>query len=362
MAMRVYNFNPGPAALPLPALEKVRDEFLSFRGTGMSIVEVSHRSAEFGALLEETDAGLRALLGIPDAYAILYLGGGASLQFSMAPINLLGRGRVADYIETGEWSSKAIKEAAKVGRVNVAASTKAEKFRRIPRPEELRLTPGAAYVHLTSNNTIYGTQWRRFPEAGSVPLVADMSSDILSRPFDVEPFGLIYAGAQKNLGPAGVTVVIVRRDLVGKAPEGTPTMLDYKTHVEGNSLFNTPPCFAIYMIKLVLDWVRDQGGLEAVAARNERKARLLYDAIDGSGGFFAGTCDRDSRSRMNVTFVLARSELSEAFAREANAAGLKGLKGYRSVGGFRASLYNAVGMEAVEALVALMEKFRKKNA
>ncbi|HAK95461.1 MAG TPA: 3-phosphoserine/phosphohydroxythreonine transaminase [Planctomycetes bacterium] len=362
MTTRVYNFNPGPAALPLSAIEKARDELLSFRGTGMSIMEVSHRSAEFGALLKETDAGLRGLLAIPDDYAILYLGGGASLQFSMAPINLLGPGQTADYVETGEWSSKAIKEARKVGRVNVAASTKEEKFRRIPRPEELKLTPGAAYVHITSNNTIFGTQWQRFPDAGSVPLVADMSSDILSRPFDVKPFGLIYAGAQKNLGPAGVTVVIVRRDLVGKAPENTPTMLNYKTHLDGNSLFNTPPCFAIYMIKLVLDWVQEQGGLAAVAARNEKKARLLYDAIDNSNGFYRGTCDKDSRSRMNVTFVLGREELSEAFAKESSAASLKGLKGHRSVGGFRASIYNAVGMDAVEALVAMMEKFRKRNS
>jgi phosphoserine aminotransferase len=362
MTKRVCNFNPGPAALPLPALEKARDEFLSFRGTGMSILEVSHRSKEFESVLKETDQGLRNLLGIPEEYAILFLGGGASLQFFMVPLNLLPRDQVADYVDTGTWASRAIAEAQKIGRVNVAASTKAESYVRIPRHEEIRFTPNAVYVHITSNNTIYGTQWAEFPKTGGAPLVADMSSDILSRPFDVEPFCCIYAGAQKNLGPAGVTMVIVRRDVVGKAPPNTATMLNYATHMEHTSLYNTPPVFGIYIMNLVLQWTMEQGGVEAVARRNQEKAQLLYDAIDESEGFYRGTAKRESRSLMNVTFRLRTEELEKALLGEADKEGLKGLKGHRSVGGLRASLYNAVELEAVERLVDVMRRFQESRA
>ena len=362
MTDRIWNFNPGPAALPTAVLEKARDELLSFRNSGMSIAETSHRSPEFSAVMTECESALRELLGIGDEYAVLFLQGGANLQFYMVPLNLLPPDGVADYIDTGTWSSKAIAEAKKVGRVAIAASTKEEGYRRVPRQEELTLSSGAAYVHVTSNNTIYGTQWARFPETGGVPLVADMSSDILSRPLDMARFGLLYAGAQKNLGPAGVTVVIVRRDLVGAAPPGTAAMLDYAIHMEKGSLYNTPPCLAIYFMNLVLQWVREQGGVEAIEHRNEQKANLLYDAIDSSGGFLRGTADRDSRSRMNVTFRLPSEELEKALIAEASAEGLKGLKGHRSVGGLRASIYNAVELEGVERLVDLLERFQKRKA
>ena len=362
MSKRAHVFNPGPSALPLSVLAKAQEELLDFGGTGMSIMEMSHRAPEFAAVLKDVDARFREILGLSDAWAILFLGGGASLQFYMAPLNLLGAGQTADYVDTGSWSSKAIKEAKLVGAVNVAASTKSENYCRIPRREELRLTPGAAYVHVTSNNTIFGTQWQSFPDTGEVPIVADMSSDILSRPLRVEPFGLIYAGAQKNLGPAGVTVVLIRRSLAGRAPAGTPTMLNYATHVEQNSLFNTPPVFGIYMVKLVVDWVAEQGGLARVAAANERKAAVLYQAIDASEGFYKGTAQEASRSRMNVTFVLGRDDLTAAFLKEAGARGLKGLKGHRSVGGCRASIYNAVSLESVEALIAFMREFQERNA
>jgi len=361
MNERVWNFNPGPAALPLPVLEKVRDELLSFRGSGMSILETSHRSSEFQSVIRDAEASLRDLMGISDDYTVLFLAGGANLQFHMVPLNLLEEDKVADYVDTGTWAGRAIAEARKVGSVNVAASTKEEGYRRVPRQEELNLTPHAAYLHITTNNTIFGTQWTDFPVTRGTPLVGDMSSDILSRPIDITPFGLIYAGAQKNLGPAGVTLVIVRRDLVGNAPPDTPAMLDYAVHMAKGSLYNTPPCFAVYIVGLVLQWVRDQGGLEAMARRNLEKAEMLYAVIDESEGFYQGTARRDSRSLMNVTFRLRDRDLEPELLAEAERAGLRGLKGHRSVGGLRASLYNAVEPEAVERLVDLLKKFQERN-
>jgi phosphoserine aminotransferase len=361
MSERVWNFNPGPAALPLPVLETVRDELLSYGGTGMSIMESSHRSPQFDGIIKEAEQRLRDLMGLGDEFAVLFLQGGANLQFHMVPLNLLPEDGVADYVDTGTWASRAIGEARKAGTVNVAASTEPDHYARVPRREELKLTPNAAYLHITTNNTIFGTQWASFPVARGTPLVADMSSDVLSRPVDFSQFGLAYAGAQKNLGPAGVTVVIVRRDLVGNAPTTAPAMLDYATHMAKGSLYNTPPCFAIYVMNLVLAWVQDQGGLSAIARRNQEKAQLLYETIDASEGFYRGTVQRESRSVMNVTFRLASEELEKAILQEAGAAGLKGLKGHRSVGGLRASLYNAVPLEAVERLVAFMRRFQERE-
>ncbi len=361
MTDRAYNFNPGPAALPLEALQRAQKELLSYNNTGISILETSHRSPEFSAVMEQLDAQFRKLFAIPDSFAVLFVQGGANLQFSMVPQNLLPEGAAADYIDTGSWSVKAIAEAERVGNVNVAASGKEKSYTAIPPQDALKLTPDAAYVHLTSNNTIAGTQWSGFPQTGDVPLVADMSSDIFSRPIDFSRFAAVYAGAQKNLGPAGVTVVIIRKDLVGSAPESTPVMLNYKTYVAKNSLYNTPPVFSIYMVKLVMDWAEARGGLSAIEKENRNKADLLYNAIDASGGYFRGTAEKSSRSLMNVTFRLPGEDLEAAFLKTAAAAGLLGLKGHRSVGGIRASIYNAVPMKAVEALVDCMEKFRKSN-
>lgn len=358
---RAYNFNPGPATLPLPALEEAAREFVDYRGLGLSILEMSHRSAEFGEVIAGADAGIRRVLGVPDGYSVLFLQGGASLQFAMVPMNLLVDGAVADYVDTGSWSTRAIAEARKIGRVNVAASTREEGYGRIPRPDELALTPGAAYVHITSNNTIFGTQWAAYPDAAGAPLVADMSSDFLSRPIDLRPFGIIYAGAQKNAGPAGVTIVIVRDELVGRAPTSLPTLLTYRTHIEKKSLFNTPPCFAIYVVGLVIRWIEDLGGLAALGERNARKARLLYEKIDGTD-FYRGTADPGSRSRMNVTFRIADPDLEAPFIEEAAERGLIGLKGHRSVGGLRASIYNAMPPEGVERLAAFMDAFERRHA
>jgi len=358
---RVHNFNPGPAALPLPVLEEVRESFLDFRGTGMSIVEVSHRSKEFEAVLNEAIARIRRLLGLDARHHVIFVQGGASLQFAMVPLNLLPGGSSADYVNTGTWATNAIREARLLGKtVRVAASSEDREFTYIP--AKIDLDPQAAYLHLTSNNTIRGTQWARFPETGAVPLVADMSSDILSRPIPASRFGLIYAGAQKNLGPAGVTVVIVREDLLGRAPETLPTMLRYTTYTAKNSLYNTPPCFAIYIVERVLAWLEETvGGLEAMAAINRRKAETIYAVIDASGGFYRGTAEPTSRSQMNVTFRLADAAREARFLEEAARAGLVGLKGHRSVGGCRASLYNAVSPEAVETLASFMRDFAKKN-
>jgi len=357
---RIYNFNPGPAALPLPVLEEIQAGFLDFKGSGMSITEVSHRSKWFDDVINDAIARLRRLLQLGDRYRVLFLQGGASMQFCMAPMNLLPEGASADYVDTGTWSTKAVKEARTLGKtVNVAGSSEDKNYSYIP--GNLTLDPDAAYVHITSNNTIKGTQWQRFPETGGVPLVADMSSDIMSRPLDVAPFGLIYAGAQKNIGPAGVCLVIIRDDMLARVPDTLPSMLKYTTFASKNSMFNTPPCFTIYAIQLVLKWLEETiGGLPAMEALNQKKAALLYDLLDGSG-FYRGTAAAESRSLMNVTFRLPSEKLEVRFVAEALENGLGGLKGHRSVGGCRASIYNAVSLQAVEALAAFMEDFARRN-
>jgi len=357
---RIFNFNPGPAALPLPVLEEIQAGFLDFKGSGMSITEVSHRSHWFDDVINDTIVRMRRLLQLDERYQVLFLQGGASLQFCMIPMNLLPEGASADYVDTGTWSSKAIKEARLLGKsVNVAASSEDKNYSYIPR--DLTLDDKAAYVHITSNNTIKGTQWQAFPDSGNVPLVADMSSDILSRPFDTAPFGLIYAGAQKNIGPAGVCLVIIRDDMLARVPESLPSMLKYTTFAAKNSMYNTPPCFAIYTIQLVLKWLEETvGGLAAMAALNQKKADLLYGLMDGSD-FYRGTAETASRSLMNVTFRLPSEDLEKRFVAEALENGLGGLKGHRSVGGCRASLYNAVSLQAVEALVDFMATFARRN-
>ncbi|MGH9804869.1 MAG: 3-phosphoserine/phosphohydroxythreonine transaminase, partial [Candidatus Acidiferrales bacterium] len=332
-AERVFNFNPGPAALPLSVLEEVQRDLLALPGAGMSILEISHRAKEFDAILEGAEADLRGLLGLPENYKVIFLGGGASLQFTMVAMNFLPRDGSADYIVSGHWAQAAVKEAKKLGKVNIAASTEAESFVRVPRQEELKLDPKAAYVHFTSNNTIYGTEAPAEPEVGAVPLVCDASSNFLSRVIDPKKYALIYAGAQKNAGPAGVTIVIIRDDMLAKAPAGLPAMLDYKLQAEKKSVYNTPPVFAIYVVHLVLKWMRSLGGLAAIERMNREKAELLYAAIDSSGGFYRGTAEKWCRSRMNVTFRLASEELEEKFVKEAKAAKLAGLKGHRTVGG-----------------------------
>ncbi len=359
MSARVFNFNPGPAVLPLPALERARDELLDFAGTGMSILETSHRSKEYEAVHQEAKALIKELLALPDDYHVIFLGGGASLQFAMVPMNLLGEGKSADYVITGSWSKLALKEAKILGTPRVAATSEPDRFTYIP--TELDLDPNAVYVHITSNNTIYGTQYHRFPDTGGVPIVADMSSDIMWRPFDVRPFGLIYAGAQKNMGPAGVTVIIIRDDMLKKCKPGLPTMLSYVTHVEKDSLHNTCPVFAIYMVRNVLAWVKEQGGLAAMEKRNREKGDLLYAAVDADPDFFRAPVRKDSRSYMNAVFRLPSEELEAAFIAEAKKRGMVGLKGHRSVGGIRVSMYNALPLEAVQTLVNFMEDFRKTH-
>jgi phosphoserine aminotransferase len=347
--------------LPEPVLESTSKAVLNFANTGMSIMEVSHRAKEFDALLEDTEKRMHKLMEIPDTYKVLFLQGGATLQFSMVPINLLPAGKVADYIDTGYFASRAIKEAKLIGKVNVVASTKDSNYTRLPTQGELKLTPDAAYCHITSNNTIYGTQWQTFPNTGEVPLVSDMSSDIMSRKIDVTRFGIIYAGAQKNLGPAGVTCVIIRKDLVGYAPVTTPTMLDYKVHAENNSCYNTCPVTAIFVVHEVLKWAEEQGGVSKIEATNVEKAKLIYDIID-SGNFYRGHADKASRSKMNLTFRLPSEALEEKFASEASKKGLKGLKGHRSVGGIRASMYNALPLAGAQKLAEFMKEFQKNNS
>jgi phosphoserine aminotransferase len=360
---RIHNFSAGPAVLPVTVLEQIQREMLALPGIGMSILEVSHRSTIFEAILRQADADIRTLATVPENYKLLFLQGGASLQFSMVPMNLLGAGQAADYIDTGSWADKAVKEARKVGAVNIAATTKADNYSRIPRQSELALTPGAAYVHMTANNTIEGTEFKRLPEVGDVPLVSDTSSDMFSRPIDVARHGLIYAGAQKNMGPAGVTLVIIREDLLQRSVEkkaGLPTMLNYAVHAENTSLYNTPPAFAIYALGLVIRWLLDRGGLPAIGAVNERKAAKLYGEIDRTG-FYRGTAEKESRSLMNVTFRLATEELEKMFVKESTAAGLDGLKGHRAVGGMRASIYNAFPEEGIDTLVAFMRHFEQTH-
>jgi len=357
---RVYNFSSGPAVLPVSVLEQIQRDLVALPGVGMSILEVSHRSAIFEQVIAKAEADLRELAGIPANYKVLFLQGGASLQFSMVPLNLLTEGKAADYIITGTWTDKAAKEAKKVGNVNIAATSAADNFSRIPAAAEWKLTPDAAYVHITSNNTIEGTQWHQVPDVGSAPLVSDASSDILSRPIDVTKYGLIYAGAQKNLGPAGATIVIIRDDLLQRSSKSLHTMLNYAIHAENGSLYNTPPVFAIYGVGLVLQWLRAQGGLDAIARTNQRKASKLYAEIDRTG-FYRPTAKTADRSLMNVTFRLPSETLEKQFVKESTAAGFDGLKGHRSVGGMRASIYNAFPEEGIDSLVEFMREFERKN-
>ena len=357
---RVYNFSAGPAMLPEPVLAQARDEMLDWQGSGMCVAEMSHRGKEFMSIAAQAEADLRELLQIPANYKVLFLQGGASSQFAMIPMNLLREGGSADYINTGSWSKKAIAEARRYGTVNVVASTEADKFTRAPAQDELKLTAGAAYVHYTPNETIEGVEFPYVPETNGVPLVADMSSTLLSRPIDVSRFGLIYAGAQKNIGPAGLTIVIVREDLIGQTLPGTPTMFDYKIHADNESMYYTPPTYAWYQAGLVFKWLKDMGGLEAMAAVNARKAKKLYDTIDASS-FYQNPVDPPARSWMNVPFTLANAELDDTFIKEAKAQGLTTLKGHRSVGGMRASIYNAMPEAGVDALVAFMQDFERRQ-
>jgi phosphoserine aminotransferase len=360
MTDRILNFSSGPAVLPVPVLEQVQRDLLALPGVGMSVMEISHRSATFEAIIGRAEADIRALAGVPDDYRILFLQGGASLQFSMVPMNLLTEGRRADYLMTGTWADKAAREARRVGTVHETGSTAADGYRRIPTDAECELTPDAAYVHMTSNNTIEGTEWHRLPVVGDVPLVSDASSDIFSRPIDISRYGLVYAGAQKNLGPSGVTLVIVREDLLARSSPSLHTMLSYAVQAENGSLYNTPPAFGVYVLGLVVRWLLDLGGLPAIAAVNARKAGALYAELDRTG-FWRPTAETASRSLMNVTFRLATEELEKAFVKESTAAGFDGLKGHRSVGGMRASIYNAFPESGVDRLVEFMRDFERRN-
>lgn len=358
---RVHNFNAGPGALPLSVLERIREELLDWRGSGMSVMEMSHRSPEFESIIAAAEAGLRKHLVIPVEYAVLFLQGGGSMQFTMAPMNLCLPGKPVDLIHTGTWTAKALGELKKGVLHNIAASTEAEKFIRLPRKDEIKFSPDASYVHMCTNNTIEGTQWTEMPETGGAPLVADMSSDIASRAIDVKKFGLIFAGAQKNLGPSGVTVVIVRKDLAERADKNLPTLLQYRTHIKEKSLYHTPPTFAVYIVGLVMEWIDAEGGIAAVEKRNNAKAKLLYDTLEASHGFYRCPVENSSRSKMNVVFRVAGGDeaVEKQFGKEAAAAGLVGTPGHRSVGGMRVSLYNAVTLEAVEALTSFMREFQR---
>jgi phosphoserine aminotransferase len=359
---RAFNFNGGPATLPLPVLERIREELFDYRGTGMSVMEMTHRSTEFEEILTRAERNLRSLMEIPEDYAVIFLQGGGSLQFAMVPMNLYIPGKPVDVLHTGMWTAKAIAELEKGTPYRLSASTEAEKFRRVPRKEEIVLAPDASYVYMASNNTIEGTQWNAFPRTGDVPLVADMSSDILSRRIDVRDFGLIFAGAQKNLGPAGVTVVIIRRDVAERADKNLPTLMQYRSEIKEHSLFHTPPTFAVYITGLVLEWVAAEGGVGAAEKRNEAKAKLLYETIDGSG-FYSCPVEKDSRSKMNVVFRVAggNEAIEKKFAQAASAARIVGITGHRAVGGMRVSLYNAVTLNAVEVLVNFMREFQRRQ-
>lgn len=357
----IYNFNAGPAILPAPVLERAQRELRDYQGRGMSILEMSHRSPEYEAINAEAAERLKRLLGVGEEYHVLFLQGGASLQFAMLPLNFLPPGASADYVLTGAWAEKAYEEALRVGQARTAASTAENGYRSMPSQADLALDPNAAYVHITSNETIQGIQWHAWPDVGDVPLVADMSSDILSRPLEMQRFSLIYAGAQKNLGPAGVTIVVIRDAFLQRASSNLPVMLRYATHVKNRSLYNTPPVFAVYMVNLVLAWIEEQGGLAAMEERNRRKAATLYRVIDESGGFYRGHAAPDHRSLMNVTFRLPDETLEKRFVAEATAQGMVGLAGHRSVGGIRASIYNAMGQEGCDALAAFMTDFMRRN-
>ncbi len=358
---RVFNFSAGPAVLPESVLREAADEMLNYRGCGMSVMEMSHRSSTFQKIIEEAEADLRDLMGIPDTYKVLFLQGGGSTQFAMVPMNLM-RGGGADYVVSGSWSKKAFQEAARLGDARAIADSSDENFSYVPKNVESLINPEADYIYICQNETIYGTTYHALPETGNIPLVSDVSSCFLSSPIDVPKYGLIYAGAQKNAGPAGVTFVIIREDLIpGEDLPGVPTMLQYKTHADAASLYNTPPCYAIYMCGKVFKWVKSQGGLEGMRDINNAKAKLLYDALDGSD-LFRGTARKEDRSIMNVPFVTGSKELDEKFIAEARDAGLENIKGHRSVGGMRASLYNAMPIEGVQALVDFMRSFEAKNS
>jgi phosphoserine aminotransferase len=356
---RIHNFNAGPAAMPLAVLERAQSEMLDLGGFGMSVMEMSHRSKEFQAIIDGAEAGLRRLMGIPESYAVLFLQGGASLQFVMIPMNLRQSGKTADYIDSGSWANKAIKEAKITGSTNVAWSGKADNYSRIPQKSELKLSPDAEFLHICTNETIGGIRFMEFPDTNA-PLVADMSSEILSRPVDVNRFALIYAGAQKNLGPSGLAIVIIRKDLAERASENVPIFLRYSTHIADGSMYNTPNTWGIYMIKLTCDWIESQGGVPAIQRLNEKKAGKLYDIIDSSD-FWRSPVEKESRSIMNIVWRLPSEALEEQFVSQAKKAGFIGLKGHRSVGGIRASVYNAVPLESVEALASFMKDFEAKN-
>ena len=358
---RIFNFNAGPAALPLEVLEEVQAELLDFADTGMSILEISHRSPAFEKVLEETKQDIAELLHLPEDYGIFFMAGGGSLQFSCVPYNFLTEGKTAAYADTGSFSDKAFQEAEKVGRAVKVFSSKAEGYDRVPRPEEVVLPENCTYLHITGNNTIEGTEYFVYPETNGVPLIADMSSEILSRPFPVEKFSLIYSGVQKNIGPAGAVLVIARRDYVAGRDKKLPVMMNYETMLEKDSLYNTPPVFAIYIVGKVAKWLKKQGGLEAMEAVNRKKAALLYGMLDRYPAFYKGRAEKDSRSIMNVTFNLPTKELEAQFAEEGKRRGLGGLKGHRSVGGIRASIYNAMPLEGCEALAKFMEEFYQAN-
>ncbi len=357
--MRIHNFNAGPAAMPLSVLERAQSELLDLGGFGMSVMEMSHRSKEFQAIIDAAEKGIRRLMGVSDEYAVLFLQGGASLQFAMLPLNLRRPGKSSDYVDTGSWASKAIKEAKITGNTNIAWSGKAENYSRVPKPNELKLLPEAEYLHICTNETIGGIRWMQFPETDA-PLIADMSSEILSRPVDVNKFALIYAGAQKNLGPSGLAIVIIRKDLVERAPETVPIFLRYSTHMADGSMYNTPNTWGIYMVKLTCEWIESLGGVAAIQKINEKKAGMLYEVIDSSG-FWHSPVEKDSRSIMNIVWRLQNEALEEQFLAQAKHMGFVGLKGHRSVGGIRASIYNAVPLESVDALASFMKDFERKQ-
>lgn len=358
---RVYNFSAGPSMLPEEVLKTCADEMLEYGNSGQSVMEMSHRSKEYKAIIDQTEADLRELMNIPDDYAVLFLQGGASSQFAMLPLNLMNKSGKADFVITGQWAKKAYAEAARYGNANVVASSADKTFSYIPKLDPSTFTKDADYFHICMNNTIYGTKWHTLPETGNVPLVADISSCMLSEPIDVTKFGVLYGGAQKNVAPAGLTIVIIRKDLIGNAMDITPTMFNYSTHYENGSMFNTPPCYTIYVAGLVFKWLKKRGGLEAMKEYNEQKAKVLYDFLDSSK-LFKGTVVPEDRSLMNVPFVTGSDELDAKFVAEAKAAGFVNLKGHRSVGGMRASIYNAMPIEGVKALVEFMRKFEEENA
>ena len=359
--MRVYNFSAGPAMLPEEVLKRAADEMLEYGTSGQSVMEMSHRSKEYQAIIDSVEAGLREVMSIPDNYKVLFLQGGASSQFAMIPLNLMNKNHKADFVITGQWANKAYQEASRYGKCNVIASSKDKTFSYIPELDKSKFDPEADYFHICYNNTIYGTRFNELPETGDVPLVADMSSCILSEPVDVSKFGLIYAGAQKNMGPAGLTVVIIREDLIGNAMEMTPTMFNYKIHADNGSMYNTPPTYGIYILGLVLDWIKEMGGLTEMEKRNKRKAELLYSFLDSSK-LFKATVQGKDRSLMNIPFVTGNEELDAKFVSEAKKAGLINIKGHRTVGGMRASIYNAMPVDGVKKLIEFMKKFERENA